>query len=126
MKRPGPTRSPPFSRPPEPFPARSWPPSTRTATRAARFKDGKVTTAEGYRDAYQRFVADGWNAVAFDPEYGGQGMPWVVTTALQEIWNSGSVAFAACPMLTQAAVEAIYHHGTEAQKKKYLPKIGQR
>ncbi len=87
------------------------------------FKDGNVTTPKGYRDAYQRFVADGWNAVAFDPEYGGQGMPWAIVTALQEIWNSGSVAFAACPMLTQAAVEALYHHGTEAQKKKYLPKL---
>ena len=86
-------------------------------------KDGHVTTALGYRDAYQRFVADGWNAVAFDPAFGGQGMPWAVTTALQEIWNSGSVAFAACPMLTQAAVEAIYHHGSPTQKAKYLPKL---
>ena len=98
-------------------------PINANGDKGCTLKDGKVTTAEGYRDAYRRFVADGWNAVAFDPAFGGQGMPWVVTTALQEIWNSGSVAFAACPMLTQAAVEAIYHHGTEAQKAKYLPKL---
>jgi alkylation response protein AidB-like acyl-CoA dehydrogenase len=98
-------------------------PINRNGDRGCVFKDGHVTTPEGYRDAYQRFVADGWNAVAFDPAFGGQGMPWVLTTALQEIWNGGSVAFAACPMLTQAAVEAIYHHGSEAQKQKYLPKL---
>jgi len=98
-------------------------PINRQGDKGCSLKDGKVTTAEGYRDAYQRFVADGWNAVAFDPAFGGQGMPWAVTTALQEIWNSGSVAFAACPMLTQAAVEAIFHHGTAVQKAKYLPKL---
>ncbi|MBL8708492.1 MAG: acyl-CoA dehydrogenase [Rhodospirillaceae bacterium] len=98
-------------------------PINKNGDRGCQLKDGAVTTPEGYRDAYQRFVADGWNAVAFDPAYGGQGMPWAVTTALQEVWNSGSVAFAACPMLTQGAVEAIYHHGSEAQKAKYLPKL---
>lgn len=98
-------------------------PINRQGDKGCVFKDGKVTTPEGYRDAYQRFVADGWNAVGFDPAYGGQGMPLAIVTALQEIWNGGSVAFAACPMLTQAAVEALYHHGTEAQKKKYLPKL---
>ena len=98
-------------------------PINKEGDRGCTFKDGQVTTAPGFRDPYQRFVADGWNAVAFDPEFGGQGMPWVVTTALQEIWNSGSLPFAACPMLTQAAVEALYHHGTEAQKAKYLPKL---
>jgi alkylation response protein AidB-like acyl-CoA dehydrogenase len=98
-------------------------PINRNGDQGCILKDGSVTTPSGYRDAYQRFIADGWNAVAFDPAYGGQGMPWVVTTALQEIWNGGSVAFAACPMLTQAAVEAIYHHGSEAQKAKYLPKL---
>lgn len=98
-------------------------PINRNGDMGCTLKNGAVTTPAGYRDAYQRFIADGWNAVAFDPAYGGQGMPWVVTTALQEIWNSGSVAFAACPMLTQGAVEAIFHHGSEAQKKKYLPKL---
>ncbi len=98
-------------------------PINRNGDKGCVFKEGKVTTPEGYRDAYQRFIADGWNAVGFDPAYGGQGMPLSIVTALQEIWNSGSVAFAACPMLTQAAVEALYHHGTEAQKKKYLPKL---
>jgi alkylation response protein AidB-like acyl-CoA dehydrogenase len=98
-------------------------PINKNGDKGCVFKDGQVTTPAGYRDAYQRFVADGWNAVGFDPAYGGQGMPWAIVTALQEIWNGGSVAFAACPMLTQAAVEALYHHGTEAQKKKYLPKL---
>jgi alkylation response protein AidB-like acyl-CoA dehydrogenase len=98
-------------------------PINANGDKGCSLKDGAVTTPPGYRDAYQRFVNDGWNAVAFDPAYGGQGMPWALTTALQEIWNGGSVAFAACPMLTQAAVEALYHHGTEAQKRKYLPKL---
>jgi len=88
-----------------------------------RFENGVVTTPPGFKDAYRQFAEGGWNAIAFDPEYGGQGMPWVLTSALQEMWNSANMAFALCPLLTQGAIEALQLHGTQEQKSTYLPKM---
>ncbi|MES1150587.1 MAG: acyl-CoA dehydrogenase family protein, partial [Dongia sp.] len=88
-----------------------------------RFENGVVTTPPGFKDAYRQFAEGGWNAIAFDPEYGGQGMPWVLTSALQEMWNSANMAFALCPLLTQGAIEALQLHGTPEQKSTYLPKM---
>ncbi|HVZ01346.1 MAG TPA: acyl-CoA dehydrogenase [Dongiaceae bacterium] len=88
-----------------------------------RFENGVVTTPPGFKDAYRQFAEGGWNAIAFDPEYGGQGMPWVLTSALQEMWNSANMAFALCPLLTQGAIEALQLHGTPEQKATYLPKM---
>jgi alkylation response protein AidB-like acyl-CoA dehydrogenase len=88
-----------------------------------RFENGVVTTPPGFREAYRQFAEGGWNAIAFDPEYGGQGMPWALTSALQEMWNSANMAFALCPLLTQGAIEALQLHGTPEQKSTYLPKM---
>ena len=88
-----------------------------------RFENGVVTTPPGFKDAYRQFAEGGWNAIAFDPDYGGQGMPWVLTSALQEMWNSANMAFALCPLLTQGAIEALQLHGTPEQKSTYLPKM---
>ncbi len=89
----------------------------------SHLENGVVTTPPGFKDAYRQFAEGGWNAIAFDPEYGGQGMPWVLTSALQEMWNSANMAFALCPLLTQGAIEALQLHGTAEQKSTYLRKM---
>ncbi|MFV5213476.1 acyl-CoA dehydrogenase C-terminal domain-containing protein [Azonexus caeni] len=86
-------------------------------------KDGVVTTSPGFKDAYQLFCETGWNAMPFSPEFGGQGLPAVVTMAVNEMWKSANMAFALCPMLTSGAVEAINHHASDELKQKYLPKM---
>ncbi|MDH3637468.1 MAG: acyl-CoA dehydrogenase [Gammaproteobacteria bacterium] len=89
----------------------------------AQWNDGVVTTAEGWIDAYRTFIEGGWNSLAFDPEFGGQGLPWLVSTAVQEMWHASNMAFSLCPMLTQGAVEAIQDHGSEELKARFLPKM---
>jgi alkylation response protein AidB-like acyl-CoA dehydrogenase len=89
----------------------------------SRLENGVVRTPDGWAEAYRGFVDGGWNAVPFDPDHGGQGLPWLVAIALQEMWTSANMAFSLCPMLTQGAVEAISHHGTEQQKAIFLPKL---
>ena len=89
----------------------------------SRLENGVVRTPDGWVEAYRGFVDGGWNAVPFDPDYGGQGLPWLVATTLQEMWTSANMAFSLCPMLTQGAVEAISHHGSDAQKALYLPRL---
>ncbi|MGH6876066.1 MAG: acyl-CoA dehydrogenase family protein, partial [Rhizomicrobium sp.] len=89
----------------------------------SRLENGVVRTPDGWTEAWRAFVAAGWNAVPFDHAYGGQGLPWLMAMALQEMWHSASMAFALCPMLTQAAVEAISHHGSDALKQRFLPKM---
>jgi len=86
-------------------------------------KDGVVTTAEGFKEAYQLFVETGWNAMPFSPEYGGQGLPAVVSMAVNEMWKGANMAFGLCPMLTGGAIEAIAHHASDELKQKYLPKM---
>ncbi|HTJ63047.1 MAG TPA: acyl-CoA dehydrogenase [Alphaproteobacteria bacterium] len=89
----------------------------------SRLENGVVRTPEGWADAYKQFVDGGWNSVPFDPSHGGQGLPWLVSIVLQEMWTSANMAFSLCPMLTQGAVEAISHHASDALKATYLPKL---
>ncbi|MBL8486830.1 MAG: acyl-CoA dehydrogenase [Rhodocyclaceae bacterium] len=89
----------------------------------AACKDGVVTAADGFADAYRLFVETGWNAMPCDPEYGGQGLPTLVATAVQEMWKSANMAFALCPMLTSGAIAAIAHHASDELKRTYLPKM---
>jgi len=86
-------------------------------------ENGAVSTPEGFRQAYRAFVAGGWNGVPFDPHYGGQGLPWLVSTAVSEIWNSANMAFGLCPMLTQGGVELLGAHASAELKALYLPKM---
>ena len=85
-----------------------------------KLADGRVTTPDGWKDAYQTFIKGGWNGLPFNPDRGGQGLPWLVATAVQEIWHSSNMAFSLCTLLTQAAIEAIELHGSEEQKETYL------
>jgi len=89
----------------------------------ATWKDGVVTTAKGWKEAYAAFSQGGWNSVPFAPEWGGQGLPWAVAFPMQEMWQSANMAFGLCPLLNQGAVEAIAHHGSDEQKATYLPKL---
>ncbi|NWG91315.1 MAG: acyl-CoA dehydrogenase [Parvularculaceae bacterium] len=89
----------------------------------SRLVNGAVKTPDGWRDAYRQFVDGGWNAVPFDPAYGGQGLPHLIATGLFDLWHSANMAFALCPMLTQAAIEAVSRYGSRDQKETYLPKM---
>ena len=86
-------------------------------------ENGVVRTPSGFRDAYGRFVEGGWNGVPSSPDYGGQGLPWLVSTAISEIWNAANLSFALCPMLTQGAIELLSVHGSPEQKALYLPNL---
>jgi len=88
-----------------------------------RIDNGIVRTPKGVKEAYAQFVDGGWNGVPFDPEYGGQGLPWLVATALSEMWNSANMAFALCPLLTQGAVELLSAHGSDELKGRFLEKM---
>lgn len=85
--------------------------------------DGVVTTPDGWKAAYEQFVENGWGSLSFSPEFGGQGLPMCVSAAVQEMWHSANMSFGLCPLLTQGAVDAIEHHGSDAQKARYLPKM---
>ena len=89
----------------------------------AVLQDGKVKMPDGWKQAYEQFVAGGWNGLTFAPDLGGQGLPWLVATAIQEMWASSNMAFGLTPLLTQAAIEAVIAHGSAEQKAAYLPKM---
>lgn len=86
-------------------------------------EDGSVTTPKGFVDAYQKFVESGWNGLRFDPEFGGQGLPKLLDTAVMEMWNASNMAFSMAPLLTQGAIEALFLRGSEEQKQRYLHKM---
>ena len=86
-------------------------------------RDGVVTTPPGWKEAYRRWIGAGWNGIGSPPEWGGQGLPVVLQTALQEIWNSANAAFAVGPMLNGGAVEALRTYASEDLQKRYLPKL---
>jgi alkylation response protein AidB-like acyl-CoA dehydrogenase len=85
--------------------------------------DGIIETPPGFKEAYSEFIANGWNGVPFSQNYGGQGLPWVISTAISEMWSGANMAFGLCPLLTQGAVESLSRHGSDAQKEKYLQKL---
>lgn len=89
----------------------------------AILKEGQVITADGFQEAYKAYCNGGWNAVPFDPEYGGQGLPWALAFPIQEMWQGANMSFGLCPLLNQGAVEAITHHGSQSQKDEYLANL---
>ncbi len=89
----------------------------------AQWNDGEVSVPPSFKAAYEQFVASGFGAVPFDPEYGGGGFPWITAIAIQEMLTSASMSFALCPLLTQGAIDAIMHHGSEEQRQAYLPRM---
>ena len=92
-------------------------------TNGAKWKDTVVTTSPGFKEAYRQFVDNGWNGLGCDPEFGGQGLPKLLSTAVSEMWKASNHAFSLCPMLTQGAIEALMIAGTDEQKAAYLPNL---
>ncbi len=86
----------------------------------AKAVDGVVTMPEGFQAAYDAYVAGGWIGLGASPAHGGQGLPFVLASAVQEQLTSANMAFSLCPMLTLGAIEALQVHATPEQQKLYL------
>jgi len=99
-------------------------PLNKTGDReGAHWSESGVRTAAGFKGAYRKFVEGGWPQLGADAEYGGQAVPRMLTTAVQEIWASANLAFKLCPMLTHGAAHALSLSGSKAQKALYLPRM---
>jgi acyl-CoA dehydrogenase len=86
-------------------------------------KEGAVTTPPGWKGLYRRWTEGGWNALTGPEEFGGQGLPMMLSVAALEMWNSAAMAFALGPTLTMGAVEALHRHATDELKRIYLAKL---
>ncbi len=89
----------------------------------SRVDGDAVVTPAAFKDAYDQYVQAGWGAVPFDEAYGGGGFPWLVGIAMQEMLNSANMALAMAPLLTQGAIDAILHYGSEEQRERFLVKM---
>ncbi|MFM9980277.1 MAG: acyl-CoA dehydrogenase [Burkholderiales bacterium] len=89
----------------------------------SQWKDGAVKTPKGFKEAYKQFVEGGWNGLPLDPEWGGQGLPKLVSTPVTEMVTSANMAFSLCPLLTQGAIEALLLCGSDQLKKTFLDKM---
>ncbi|MGE0409197.1 MAG: acyl-CoA dehydrogenase [Amphiplicatus sp.] len=89
----------------------------------ARLENGVVRTSPGFKEAYAQFVEGGWGGLAAPEEWGGQGLPFVLATALADALNAACMSFAIGASLTASAVKALLHAGTEEQKRLFLPKL---
>ncbi|OTG90781.1 acyl-CoA dehydrogenase [Acinetobacter sp. ANC 3813] len=88
-----------------------------------KITDGVVTTPKGFKEAYAQYTHAGWNNISLEPEFGGQGLPYILSTAVNEIMMSANKSFVMCSGLTIGAIEAISHAGSDELKQKYLPKL---
>jgi acyl-CoA dehydrogenase len=88
-----------------------------------RHDDGSVTTPAGFADAFKRLVEGGWIGISCPPDFGGQGLPSVMTQLVNEFLASANMAFAMYAGLTQGAIAALYVHGSPEQKAAYLPNL---
>ncbi|MDA9769218.1 acyl-CoA dehydrogenase family protein [Candidatus Pelagibacter sp.] len=86
-------------------------------------ENGVVRTPPGYKEAYSKYIEDGWTSLSCDPKYGGQGMPKTVSAFFDEMLSSASLSFKLYSELSIGAYNCISHHATEEIKEKYLPKI---
>jgi alkylation response protein AidB-like acyl-CoA dehydrogenase len=86
-------------------------------------ENGVVRTPPGFREAYRAYVEAGWNGLASDPEFGGQGLPISVAVPVIEMWNSVCMGWALCPLLNHGALALLETHGSPEQKRLYLDKL---
>ena len=86
-------------------------------------ENGIVRTPKGFKSAFEQIKAGGWPSLDCDPKYGGQGMPFVIASAVSEMFSSANMAFSMFQGLTHGAYSAILTHGSEEQKQTYLPKL---
>ena len=92
-------------------------------THGTTLKDGIVTTAPGWSQAYRQWIDGGWNGLSCPASHGGQDMPRLINAACLEMWSGANMAFTLCPLLSAGAVDAIAAHGSEALKATYLEKL---
>jgi alkylation response protein AidB-like acyl-CoA dehydrogenase len=89
----------------------------------SKWSDGKVATPKGFKEAYKQYAEGGWPALPFETALGGQGLPKLVATAVEEMLTSANMSFSLCPLLTQGAIHALELAGTDAMKATYLEKM---
>jgi acyl-CoA dehydrogenase len=89
----------------------------------ARLNDDVVTAAPGFKEAFRQFSEGGWTGLNCDPQFGGQGLPHIISAQTSEMWNSANMSFCLCPMLTAGVVAALMRHGSDQQKALYLPNL---
>ncbi|WP_213953568.1 MULTISPECIES: acyl-CoA dehydrogenase [unclassified Variovorax] len=87
------------------------------------FKDGKVTTTAGFKEAYAQYAAGGWQGIQHPTDFGGQGLPKTIGAACTEMINSANISFALCPLLSDGATEALLMAGSDELKATYLEKL---
>jgi len=87
----------------------------------ARLENGEVVLPPGWAEAYRRYVADGWNGLASAPDWGGQGLPVLISAMTEEMWNSANMSFSLAPMLTHGATEALQIAASPELQQAYLP-----
>ncbi len=92
-------------------------------TVGARLIDGKVVMPEGFVAAYKAYVENGWGSINAPADFGGQGLPFSLATTALDSLGAANMAFALCPILSVGAIEAINHHGSDAQKATFLPRL---
>src|SRR5690606_19271345 len=101
-----------------------WAPTNATGDKQMSKLEGEgVKTPDGFKDAYTQFAQGGWTGVTCGEEFGGHAPPWSLGMAVGEMWQASNLALSLCPLLSQAAIEAIEIHGTKEQKEKFLPKM---
>ena len=89
----------------------------------SRVENGGVLVPEEFKAAYREYQAGGWAGVTAPAEYGGQGLPFLLGVAVEEMWCSANLAWSLCPLLTEGAARAIEAHASEALRKTWLPKM---
>ncbi|MEM7708399.1 MAG: acyl-CoA dehydrogenase [Pseudomonadota bacterium] len=92
-------------------------------TEGARVEGDQVLLPDGFGEAYSELSDGGWLSLVHNPEFGGQGLPQLVSMAVEEMWNSANLSLSLCPLLTKGAIEAIEAHAAGALKDAYLPKL---
>ena len=106
------------------FAAGEWAPLDRIGdTVGARWTEQGVVMPEGYPAAYRAYVDGGWGTIGSPEAFGGQGLPFALSTAVLETLGSANMGFALAPTLTVGAIESLVHHGTPEQQTLYLPKL---
>ena len=106
------------------FAAGEWAPLNRVGDlEGAKLENGVVRLPNGFAEAYEHYVEQGWNAIASLPAFGGQGLPFTLGCNVLENLGTANMAFNLLPMLSVGAIEALEHHGSEELQNKYLPKL---
>lgn len=106
------------------FAAGEWAPLNRVGDlEGARLENGVVRLPDGFAEAYQAYVEQGWNSIASSTEFGGQGLPFTLGCNVLENLGTANMAFNLLPMLSVGAIEALEHHGSSDLQQKYLPRL---